>query len=158
MWETTSASIKRRRVQYGILLRILPILMMMMLHFWITAVMCDSQVRWASIVTPNTLTLCEAETNESPNDRRILVSMFFALGPDENHFSFSRVNLKPVLNKPFVRAESVKPELILNKAERTSPAQQNVFPLQNAISIQNKKTQCSPALDTPVRNTTSGHI
>ena len=26
------------------------------------------------------------------------------------------------------------------------------FPLQSAISIQNKKNQCSPALDTPVRN------
>ena len=48
-------------------------------------------------------------------------------------------------------------KLILNKAER-SPAQQSVFPFQNAISIRNKKTQCSPALDTPVWNTTSGHI
>ena len=53
---------------------------------------------------------------------------------------------------PYQTQSQASPELILNKAERTSPAQQSVFPLQSAISIQNKKTQCSPASDTPVRN------
>ena len=61
MWGITSASIRRRRVQYGILLHILPILMIMTLHFWITVVMCDSQVRWASMLTPNTLTLARPD-------------------------------------------------------------------------------------------------